>query len=93
MKALNLLEIVIAAAEIFLTPTPILTKDYLETSFNLPDFGLYDFYYTPYFLGVASALDDEVVSEVDLMKAAQIGWTFFLLGYIFKRIEVADFDP
>ena len=77
----------------FLTPKLVSTKEYLETSFYLPDFGLYDFYYTPYFLGVSIALDDEEVSEVDLMKAAQIGWTFFLLGYIFKRIEAADYDP
>ena len=81
------------AAEMFKTPKLLSTKEYLETSFYLPDFGLYDFHYTPYFLGVAEALDDERVYEVDLMKAAQIGWTFFLLGYIFKRIEAADFDP
>ena len=48
--------------------------------------GLYDFYYTPYFLGVAAALDDPEVDEVDLMKASQIGWTYFLIAFIFKRI-------
>lgn len=51
--------------------------------------GLYDFYYAPYFLGVAEALDDPEVDEVVLMKAAQIGWTYFLIGYLFKRIREA----
>ena len=52
--------------------------------------GQYDFWYTPYFLGVAAALDDDRVHEVDLMKAAQIGWTYFLVGYLFKRIRDAS---
>jgi phage terminase large subunit GpA-like protein len=79
-------------SELFLTPKKLSTKEFLETEYRLPDFGNYDFYYTPYFLGVAIALDDEAIDEVDLMKAAQIGWTYFLLGYIFKRISEADFD-
>jgi len=67
------------------------TAEYIENEFYLPAeagvlHGLYEFYYTPYFLGVAAALDDPEVKEVDLMKAAQIGWTFFLLAFIFKRI-------
>lgn len=49
--------------------------------------GLYDFHYTPYFIGVANALDDAAVSEVDLQKAAQIGWTYFLIGYLGKRVD------
>lgn len=79
------------AAERFNPPKQIPTAEYLESEFYLPPeagvlSGLYDFYYTPYFLGVAAALDDPETEEVDLMKAAQIGWTFFLIGYIFKTI-------
>ncbi|RIA22655.1 phage terminase large subunit GpA-like protein [Ectopseudomonas oleovorans] len=48
--------------------------------------GLYEFYYTPYFLGVAAALDDPEVKEIVLMKAAQIGWTYFMIAVLFKRI-------
>lgn len=81
------------AAELFQPPKMLPTREFIESEFHLPDFGLYDFYYTPYFLGVAAALDDEQVDEVDLMKAAQIGWTYFLLGYIFKRIRGADVQP
>ena len=88
----NLQSIVMKVSELFLTPKKLSTKEFLETEYRLPDFGNYDFYYTPYFLGVAIALDDEAIDEVDLMKAAQIGWTYFLLGYIFKRISEADFD-
>ena len=77
----------------FQPPKVLPTREYLETEYSLPDFGVYDFYYTPYFLGVAEALDQEEVDEVDLMKAAQIGWTFFLIGYIFKRIIESDINP
>lgn len=67
------------------------TAEWISSEFYLPSeagplHGLYDFYYTPYFLGVAAALDDPAVQEVDLMKAAQIGWTYFLLGFIFKQV-------
>lgn len=77
------------AAEAFQKPKTFRTKDFLENEFQLPDFGEYDFYHAPYFLGVAMALDDPDIDEVDLMKAAQIGWTYFLIGYIFKRIVEA----
>ncbi len=69
------------------------TKEFLESEYQLPDFGEYDFYNTPYFLGVALALDDPEIDEIVLMKAAQIGWTFFLLGYVFKRIVEAEGRP
>lgn len=39
---------------------------------------------------MAAALDDRDVSEVDMLKAAQIGWTYFLVAYLAKRI---DTDP
>lgn len=67
------------------------TAEYIENEFYLPAeagvlHGLYEFYYTPYFLGVAAALDNPDVKEVDLMKAAQIGWTYFMIAVLFKRI-------
>src|SRR5690606_4239200 len=82
----------LAAAKQFNPTQQSATAEYLSTEFYLPPesgvlHGLYDFYYTPYFLGVAAALDDPTVSEIDLMKAAQIGWTYFMLGFIFKRVQ------
>jgi len=79
-------------AEQFNPPKQIATAEWIGGEFYLPPesgvlSGLYDFYYTPYFLGVAAALDDPAVHEVDLRKAAQIGWTYFLVGFIFKRIS------
>lgn len=79
------------AAAHFNPPKQIATAEYISEEFYLPPesgvlSGLYDFYYTPYFLGVAAALDDPAVEEVDLMKAAQIGWTYFMIAFIFKRI-------
>lgn len=63
----------------------------MATEYELPPesgtlHGLYDFHYTPYFLGIAAAIDDPAVSEVDVMKAAQIGWTYFLIGLLLKQI-------
>ncbi len=79
------------AAAQFNPPKDIPTVEYLESDYYLPQEagvlnGLYQFYYTPYFIGVALAMDDPEVEEVDLMKAAQIGWTYFLIGVLFKRI-------
>jgi len=80
------------AGKQFNPPKQIATAEYLSNEFYLPPesgvlSGLYDFYYTPYFLGVAAALDDPAVNEIVLMKAAQIGWTYFMLGFIFKRVQ------
>jgi len=65
--------------------------DWFENNYNLPDVGvikgLYDFYYTPYFLGVANALESKSVDEVVLVKAAQIGWTYFIIGVTLKQID------
>ncbi len=76
--------------EQFNPPRNVQTVEWLSNEYHLPEEsgrpGLYDFYYTPYFLGVAAALDDPAVHEVDLMKAAQIGWTYLLIGYLLKRI-------
>jgi len=52
--------------------------------------GLYDLYYAPYFYGIFAALDDPEIPEVDLMKAAQIGWTYSLIAYLCRRIAI---DP
>lgn len=75
----------------FNPPKEISTAEYIENEYYLPAeagvlHGLYEFYYTPYFLGVAAAIDDPEVEEVDLMKAAQIGWTYFMIALIFKRV-------
>lgn len=80
-------------AEIFQPKAKQATVDWLQAHYELPDFGLYDFYYTPYFLGVANAIDDPKVKEIVLMKAAQIGWTYLLLGLIFKKITEAGVSP
>jgi len=79
------------ASKAFAKPRNDPSADIIKEKFNLPSVsgdinGLYDFFYTPYFLGVAAALDDPVVHEVDLMKASQIGWTYFLIAYMFARI-------
>jgi len=80
------------AANNFTIPKIEPTAEAIKSHFKLPAVsgdisGLYSFYYAPYFLGVAAALDDPKVHEVDLMKAAQIGWTYFLIAYVFKRIR------
>jgi len=78
----------------FSPPKTVPTEEWISEHFYLPAesgdiHGQYNFYYAPYFLGVAAALDDPDVHEVVLMKAAQIGWTYFLIGYILKRIHEA----
>jgi phage terminase large subunit GpA-like protein len=88
----NLARSLLEAADSFLPQQEVATAEYIQKNFYLPPVsgvlhGLYDFFYTPYFLGVAAALDDPEVDEVDLMKASQIGWTYFLIGYIFKFIH------
>lgn len=93
IMAANLQEIAAEVAEMFLPPEHQSTIEWLEKNYVLPDFGLYDFYYAPYFLGVANAIDDPEVREIVLMKAAQIGWTFLLLGVIFKKISEAGLSP
>ena len=81
-------------ATAFDEPEVLSTVDWMQQFFVLPDCNaFYDFYNTPYFLGVALALDDPAVKEIVLMKAAQIGWTYFLLGYLLKRVCEAGVDP
>ncbi len=67
----------------------------MSEEFHLPDeagdiTGLYNFEYVPYFYGIAAAVDDSNIPLIALMKAAQIGWTYFLVGCFGKRIDV---DP
>ncbi len=78
-------------ADQHLNPPEILpTGQWLQKHYVLPKesgaSGVYDFYYTPYFLGVAAAIDNESIPEVVLQKASQIGWTYFVIGYLLKRI-------
>lgn len=80
---------------IFRRPKVQATAEALEEHYKLPTIsgdisGTYQFYHAPYFLGVAAAMDDPDVREIDLMKASQIGWTYFLIGYILKRIKDAS---
>lgn len=79
----------------FSPPEVIPTAKWMSENFYLPaesgDIdGLYQWKYAPYFLGVAAALDDPEVNEVDLMKASQLGWTYFLIGYLLKRVYEAS---
>lgn len=76
----------------FNPPRVIPTAEWIETEFYLPAEsgvinGLYDFYYTPYFIGVAAAFDDPDTYEIDLMKASQIGWTYFMIALILKQVR------
>jgi phage terminase large subunit GpA-like protein len=87
----NLQELIEEAANGWLPPEKISTRDWLEKYFRLPaedaDFaGLYNADYVPYFWGVMHALDSDDVDLVALMKAAQIGWTLLETGWIAKRI-------
>lgn len=78
----------------FCAPKSTPTAEWIEDNFYLPRVsgdvsGLYSFDYAPIFLGVAAALDDPRVREVSLMKAAQHGWSYFLIAYVLKRIKEA----
>ena len=76
-------------------PPKVATLEWLRDEFRLPDEGAdlpgpYNPDYVPYLWGIFAALDDNDVPIVVMMKAAQIGWTFGLVGHIGKRI---DTDP
>ena len=73
-------------------PVDIPTLDWLRDEFILPPesgdlAGSYNPDYVPYLWGIFAALDDSTVKLVCMMKAAQIGWTFGLVGYLGKRIQ------
>lgn len=76
-------------------PKKVPTLEWLRTEYVLPpeagDFeGNYNPDYVPYLWGIWAAIDDPKSKIVAMMKAAQIGWTFGLVGYLCKRIAV---DP
>ena len=50
--------------------------------------GQYDLGFTPYIFGILAALDDPLVKEVVVQKAAQIGWTYALIAWLFKTIAL-----
>ncbi len=49
--------------------------------------GRYNPDYVPYLWGIFAAIDNPFVRLIVMMKAAQIGWTFGLIGYLGKRID------
>lgn len=51
--------------------------------------GQYDLRHTPYIYGILAALDDPAVKEVVVQKAAQIGWTYALIAWLFKIIALS----
>ena len=68
------------------------TLEWLRNEYRLPEEGAdlpgpYNPDYVPYLWGIFAAMDDEKVRVIAMMKAAQIGWTFGLIGYIGKRID------
>ena len=74
---------------------PVPTAEWVEKYFNLPPesgeiVGRYQLRYAPYMLGIYNALDDPGVNEVVVSKAAQVGWTVGLVGYIGRLIHT---DP
>lgn len=89
----NLDDLIKEVADGWLPVERLPTKEWLETYFRLPaedsDFsGLYNADFVPYFWGVMHALDNEHVEFIGLTKAAQIGWTMLLCGWLSKNICV-----
>ena len=83
------------AAKRFDPPRPVKLSSWLEDNYYLPPEACgvitqYSFENTPYFLGVANVLSNEKYEEIVLMKASQIGWTYFLIGFICYKINL---DP
>lgn len=73
-------------------PRKVATLQWLADEYRLPDEGAdlpgkYNPDYVPYLWGIFSAIDDPATRVVAMMKAAQIGWTFGLIGYLGKRID------
>ncbi len=87
----NLQNLLTEVAQEFSPPKILKSVEWIPDNYYLPDVtgfsGGYQFERSPYFIGVALALDDRSIYEVDLMKASQIGWTYFILGYLFARID------
>jgi len=79
------------AATEFSPPHPADTVQWMSDHYALPSVtgfsGSYNYEHAPYFIGVALAADDPEIYEVDLMKASQIGWTYWVIGYVLERID------
>lgn len=79
-------------AEKWKPPKKIPTLEWLRANYHLPAEGAdlagqYNPDYVPYLWGIFAVLDDDAVSLVVLQKAAQIGWTFGLIGFFGNRID------
>jgi phage terminase large subunit GpA-like protein len=80
------------ASESWMPPLKRSTLQWLEEEYRLPEEGAdlpgpYNPEYVPYLWGIFAALDDSKAKIVVMMKAAQIGWTYGLIGWLLKRIE------
>lgn len=67
------------------------TRQWLAEEYHLPAEGAdlpgaYNPEVVPYLWGIFAALDEPKVRVIVMMKAAQIGWTFGLIGYLLKTI-------
>jgi len=83
------------AAKKIKKPEMISTREWLEEYFRLPAEGAdlpgpYNADYVPYLWGIFAALDNPLDRIVVMQKAAQIGWTYGLVGFIGKKIHT---DP
>lgn len=84
-----------SASRKWLPPKKVPTREWLAKYFQLPAAGAdhpgpYDPDYVPALWGIFHALDNPADKVVVLMKAAQVGWTYGLVGHIGKRIHT---DP
>lgn len=73
-------------------PPKVPTRDWLRDHFQLPaeagdGAGRYNPDHVPALWGLMAALDDDNARAVISMKAAQVGWTMLLVGFLGKRIH------
>jgi len=78
----------------WIKPDLIPTLDWLPKYFRLPPEGSdipgpYNPDYVPYLWGIFNALDNPDIKIVVMQKAAQVGWTFGLIGYLSRLIHLA----
>ena len=76
----------------WLLPEKIATLDWMREEYYLPresgsTYGPYNPDLVPHLWGILYALDAPSIHTVVVMKAAQVGWTFALIGYMGKRID------
>lgn len=79
-------------AKKWLPPEKVATLEWLASEYRLPEEGAdlpgpYNPDYVPYLWGIFNALDDDNIPLLVMMKAAQVGWTFGLIGYLGARID------